>query len=28
VERYKPLGFGTWSTEGQLRKIEYRMIEP
>jgi len=27
VERYKPLGFGTWNTEGQLRKIEYRMIE-
>ena len=28
MERYKPLGFCTWNTEGQLRKIEYRMIEP
>ena len=27
VERYKPLGFGTWVTEGHLRKIEYRVIE-
>ena len=27
VERYKPLGFCTWNTEGQLRKIEYRIIE-
>ena len=27
VERYKPLGFTTWNTEGQLRNIEYRMIE-
>ena len=27
VERYKPLGFTAWNTEGQLRNIEYRMIE-
>jgi len=24
VSQYKPLGFCTWSTEGQLRNIEYR----
>ena len=24
VDQYKPLGFCTWSTEGQLRNIEYR----
>jgi len=27
VNQYKPLGFCTWSSEGQLRNIEYRMIE-
>jgi hypothetical protein len=27
VERYKPLGFTTWATEGQLRNIEYRLLE-
>ena len=27
MERYKPLAFCTWNAEGQLRKIEYRMIE-
>ena len=27
VDKYKPLGFCTWVTEGQLRKIEYRVIE-
>jgi len=26
VDRYKPLGFGTWNSEGQLRKIEYRTL--
>jgi len=26
VERYKPLGFCTWTSEGQLRKIEYRNL--
>ena len=24
MEKYKPLGFCTWSTEGQVRNIEYR----
>lgn len=24
MDRYKPLGFCTWNSEGQLRKIEYR----
>jgi hypothetical protein len=28
VEHYKPLGFCTWATEGWLRNIEYREIEP
>ena len=27
VDKYKPLGFTTWATEGQLRNIEYRMLE-
>ena len=27
VERYKPLGFCTWVTEGHLRNIEYRVIK-
>jgi len=27
MDKYKPLGFCTWVTEGQLRNIEYRMIE-
>ena len=27
MERYKPLGLCTWNTEGELRKIEYRLIE-
>ena len=27
VDKYKPLGFCTWTTEGQLRNIEYRKIE-
>ena len=26
VNLYKPLGFSTWSSEGQLRNIEYRKI--
>jgi len=26
MERYKPFAFCTWNAEGQLRKIEYRMI--
>ena len=26
VDRYKPLGFTTWTSEGQLRKIEYRVL--
>jgi hypothetical protein len=26
VNRYKPLGFCTWSTEGQLRNITYRKL--
>ena len=27
ADLYKPLGFTTWSSEGQLRNIEYRLIE-
>ena len=27
MEMYKPLGFTTWGSEGQLRNIEYRVIE-
>jgi hypothetical protein len=27
MEKYKPLGFCTWSSEGQIRNIEYRKIE-
>jgi len=26
MERYQPLGFCTWSTEGHLRNIEYRVM--
>jgi len=28
VDKYKPLGFTTWVTEGQLRNIEYRHLLP
>ena len=27
MDQYKPFGFSTWSTEGRLRKIEYRAVE-
>ena len=27
VGRLQPLGFATWNTEGQLRRIEYRTLE-
>ena len=28
VDKYKPLAFTTWVTEGHLRNIKYRLIEP
>ena len=28
VDMYKPLGFTAWSTEGELREIKYRVLNP